>query len=268
VTQRLPDGWGSTTPRNDTLTREFVEAYADLMEGLGRAGGHLTIRTPDFVALDSHAPFPFLNCAVPLRPVLDAADPMLDEIAAFFAPDDGTPFLVYSATAMPPLDARGWSLMGHPPLMLRPAGPATPPEPEGLEIVEVRDAATVATFDQTLIEAYPVDAMRGRRGFADGVLDIRGFRLWLGLLDGAPVATAAAHVTDTLVDVEWISAMPAARGRRIGEALTWAATLAAPELPAMLIASDLGQPIYERMGYLRVARFTLWIGRRAQAKVP
>jgi hypothetical protein len=30
----------------------------------------------------------------------------------------------------------------------------------------------------------------------------------------------------------------------------------------MLIASDLGQPVYERMGYLRLSRFTLWVGKR------
>lgn len=263
MSDALPDGWGPSTPRDDTLTRGFIEGYADLMEALGRVGGHPTIRTPDFVAIDSHAPFPFLNCAVPLRPVHDASDPMLDEIAEFFASDDDTPFLVYSGTPMPALDARGWGLMGHPPLMLRHPGPATPPEPEGLEILEVRDPSALEQFDRTLIEAYPVNEMRGLRGFADGALDIPGFHLWLGLLDGAPVATAAAHVTDSLVDVEWISAMPAARGRNIGAALTWTATLAAPELPALLIASDLGQPVYERMGYVRMSRFTLWIGQRA-----
>jgi len=30
----------------------------------------------------------------------------------------------------------------------------------------------------------------------------------------------------------------------------------------MLIASDPGQPVYERMGYLRLSRFTLWVGAR------
>jgi len=28
----------------------------------------------------------------------------------------------------------------------------------------------------------------------------------------------------------------------------------------MLFASDLGRPTYERMGYLRLSRLTLWIG--------
>ena len=44
--------------------------------------------------------------------------------------------------------------------------------------------------------------------------------------------------------------------------MTWTATLSSPEQPAMLIASDLGRPIYERMGYLPVSRCTLWVGAR------
>ena len=263
MNERLPDGWGASTPKNDTLTREFIEGYADFMEALGRASGFTTHRTDDFVAIDGHSPFPFFNVAVPLRPIVDPADTVLDEIAAQFTPDnEGTPFLIYSGTPMPWLGDRGWTPMGHPPVMLRPAGPADVPAPAGLEIVEVRDDATLEIFDRTMVEAYPVPEVAGGRNFGVGLLDLAGWHMWLGTLDGEPVGTAAAHVTDSLVDVEWISAMPRARGKRIGEALTWKATLAAPELPAMLIASDLGQPVYERMGYLRLSRFTLWIGKR------
>jgi predicted N-acetyltransferase YhbS len=55
-----------------------------------------------------------------------------------------------------------------------------------------------------------------------------------------------------------VSNLARARGKGIGAALTWAATLAEPELPATLISSDDGRPVYERMGYLPIHRFTLW----------
>jgi hypothetical protein len=268
MADRLPDGWGPDSPVDDTLARAYAESWATLTEDLGKAGGHATKRTPDFVAYDSHQPFPFVNPSVLLRPVLDAADPLLDEVSEFFAPDDdNTPFLVLSATPLPSLAERGWHLMGHPPLMLRPAGPADVPAPEGLEIVEVRDADALAEFDRTMIDAYPVPAMQGRTQFSAGVLDAPGWRMWLGYVDGTPVATAAAHVMDAFVDVEWISTRADYRGRRIGEAMTWQATLAAPDRPAMLFASDDGQPVYERMGYLRLSRLTLWIGTRGAAPV-
>jgi hypothetical protein len=48
--------------------------------------------------------------------------------------------------------------------------------------------------------------------------------------------------------------------------MTWPATLADADAPSMLIASDLGRPTYERMGYLPMARFTLWAGSRAKGK--
>jgi GNAT superfamily N-acetyltransferase len=265
VAARLPDGWGEDTPRGDSLIRAYAEAWADLAEILGRAGGHRTVRSNDFVAFDSGAPFPFVNAAVLLRPVHDPDDPVLDEITAFFATDAGdTPFLVWSATPTPSLTARGWNLMGHPPLMLRPAGPADVPTPEGIEIVPVRDPETLAAFDTTLIEAYPVPEMRGRRHFGNDVMDAPGWHMWLAMADGRPIGTAAAQVTETIVDVEWISLRPEHRGKRVGEALTWAATLAEPTLPAMLFASDLGRPTYERMGYVTLTRLTLWVGRRAQ----
>ena len=52
--------------------------------------------------------------------------------------------------------------------------------------------------------------------------------------------------------------MPEARRRGYGAALTWRATLADPTLPALLLATAEGQPVYERMGYMSLFRFALW----------
>ena len=96
--------------------------------------------------------------------------------------------------------------------------------------------------------------------FRPAVIDVPGVTFWLGTLDGEPIGTAAAHHARAVNGVEMIACMPKARGRRVGEALTWAATLARPELPAALIASDTGRPVYARMGYLPITRFSLWVG--------
>ena len=48
--------------------------------------------------------------------------------------------------------------------------------------------------------------------------------------------------------------------------VTQAAALADPTVPAVLIASDLGRPVYERLGFLPVSRWTLWM--RAYACEP
>jgi len=59
--------------------------------------------------------------------------------------------------------------------------------------------------------------------------------------------------------VEYVAALSTARGRGAGAAVTWAATLADPALPAILVASDDGRPLYERMGYAAVERWTVWL---------
>ena len=83
-------------------------------------------------------------------------------------------------------------------------------------------------------------------------------RLWVGYEGDRAVGTAGVIVAHGVNDVEWISVYDDCRGKGYGAALTWAATLADPSLPAVLIASDPGQPVYERMGYLRLTRMSVW----------
>jgi len=86
-----------------------------------------------------------------------------------------------------------------------------------------------------------------------------GLRLWVGDAYDRPVATAAAYVDAGVVGVNFVATLPHERRRGYGEAVTWRATMAAPELPAVLLASDPGRPVYTRMGYLPVTRFSLWV---------
>jgi GNAT superfamily N-acetyltransferase len=232
MAEHLPDGWDANLPAADNLVKEYVLGYADLMEAIAAALGWPAVRT--------------------------------DRFEAFFRAREGGPFLLWGGFPIPDLSERGWGLMGHPPLMLRPAGGDLPPVPDGLEITPVHTVDELEEFTTTLVEAFPVPELAGLPlgGYGPALLDVDGWNLWVGRIDGRAVATAAAWVHGGLVDVEWISARPETRGRGVGAAVTWAATMADPARPAMLIASDLGQPVYERMGYLRLTRFTLWVGSR------
>jgi hypothetical protein len=265
MADHLPDGWDAGLPAADNLIKEYVLGYADLMEAIAGALGWPSVRTDRFVAIDATTPFPWQNCVVPLRPFgTDEVDDVIGEAEAFFRAREGGPFLLWGGFPIPDLSERGWGLMGHPPLMLRPAGGNAPPVPDGLEITPVRTVDELDEFTTTLVEAFPVPELAGLPlgGYGPALLDVGGWNLWVGRIDGRAVATAAAWVHGGLVDVEWISARPETRGRGVGAAVTWAATMADPARPAMLIASDLGQPVYERMGYLRLTRFTLWVGSR------
>jgi hypothetical protein len=265
MAEHLPDGWDANLPAADNLVKEYVLGYADLMEAIAAALGWPAVRTDRFVAIDAGTPFSWQNCVVPLRPFgSDEVGDVIGEAEAFFRAREGGPFLLWGGFPIPDLSERGWGLMGHPPLMLRPAGGDLPPVPGGLEITPVRTVDELEEFTTTLVEAFPVPELAGLPlgGYGPALLDVDGWNLWVGRIDGRAVATAAAWVRGGLVDVEWISARPETRGRGVGAAVTWAATMADPTRPAMLIASDLGQPVYERMGYLRLTRFTLWVGSR------
>jgi GNAT superfamily N-acetyltransferase len=150
-------------------------------------------------------------------------------------------------------------LVGHPPLMYRPAGLAGAPSPvPGLEVRRVRSAADLAGFEATLVAAYPLPA--GSAVVSAGVLN-GPLNAWVGYLDGEPVATAGSHTAFGLTEVEWVSTLAGHRRRGVGAALTWAATTAEPGVPAVLIATDDGRPVYERLGYVALQRLSMWLSR-------
>jgi GNAT superfamily N-acetyltransferase len=194
------------------------------------------------------------NNATTLRPPA-ADDGVLERTDAFFAGRPGGAYEIWSLWPVPSLAASGapaWPV----PCMLREAGPGGPPPPPQLEIVEVADEGTVreaeALIDEVFVEGSATD-----RVLTVDCIDER-FRVWVGRVDGRPVTTATAYIADGLVGVYAVATTADARGRGYGEAITWAATLSRSDLPATLQASEMGLPVYERMGYRTIAEFTVW----------
>lgn len=222
-------------------------------------------RDNDVLAMDPGSPIFFLNGALTRHPLdADAAPAIAESAQQFFCERAGGPFVIMSMWPTPDLAPLGFELVGHPPFMFRPVGSPPPPPPRELEIVEVHDGATLEAYEQTLVEGFEfgVDAPPGTVAPL-GLLEIPAWRMWVGFVDGRAVATSAAHVVHGVNRVEWVSVLADVRGRGYGEAITWAATVADRQLPAMLFSSDLGRPTYERMGFIALTRFTLWRGARA-----
>lgn len=259
ATEPLPDGWGPDTPPGDTLLRDYLDSGVRYLVDVGRAVGAPVVEDEQLGGAHHRAPFPFANLTYVRRPLTPTAwADALHRLRATYAAAE--PFVVVSPFATPDLRDAGATLLGHPPFMVRPSGdPADRPTPPGLELEPVTTPGALADFGLTLAEAYP----GGPAGtlFTPGILDVAGVTLWMARLDGRPVGTAAGHHGGRVNGVEMISCLASARGRRLGEAITWAPTLVRPELPATLFSSDLGRRVYERMGYLAVSRFTLWLCR-------
>jgi ribosomal protein S18 acetylase RimI-like enzyme len=82
-------------------------------------------------------------------------------------------------------------------------------------------------------------------------------RNWIASLDGTPVAAAALFVGAGVAGVYNVCTVPEARGRGIGRAVTTAALDAASVdgLPiAVLGSSEMGYPVYRRLGFRDVSR--------------
>ena len=266
--EHLANGWERDLPSDDSLLRAYTDAFAEMVVEMACAAGGRTLQEDGFVVADSGTPSAYTNAAVLLGPIGESdASGVVSKIASFFDQAPGGSWLLFCPLPTPDLRPHGLGPVGHPPLMLRPRGGDRRPPPPELEIVRVVDADTLRTFERTAIEAYPLPDLAGLDVGAftpPSLLDDDRFQFFLGLVDGEPLGTSMAHLGHSMSHVEYVSTKEAARGRGYGEAMTWPATLADAEAPSMLIASDLGRPTYERMGYLPMARFTLWAGTRAK----
>jgi GNAT superfamily N-acetyltransferase len=88
------------------------------------------------------------------------------------------------------------------------------------------------------------------------------WRSYVGYADGQPVATSALLITGDVAGVYWVATAEAFRGRGYGEAMTWHVVregAAAGCRVAALQASDMGRPVYERMGFRYVAGYRTFV---------
>jgi hypothetical protein len=197
------------------------------------------------------------NGATLLRePTPGSSGDLLDRVTTFFAGRPAAGYEIWSLWPIPELTALGieaWPV----PCMVRDAGGEAPPPPAELEIVEAHDEATVREAEALVGEVFTGGASDPGSLLSLACLDER-FRTWVGRVDGRPVTTATASISDGFVGVYAVATTQDARGRGYGEAVTWPATLCRPDLPATLQASSMGRPIYERMGFRTVSAFTVW----------
>ncbi len=255
--EMLATGWEPDAPAHDTLVRNYLATLVDRLAMLARNGAGRSEIDDDVFLVDLDSAYVFDNTVVVRRPLGDEAIRRVIERAGRFFPTDRS-WTLFSSTPVGDLRGAGLELVGHPPLMYRPAGGRASTPPPGLEIRRVRTGTDLADFERTIVTAYPLP--EGSAVVAPGVLET-GFRAWVGYVDGSPVATAGSHTAHGLTEVEWVSTLAGQRGRGIGSAMAWQATNADPDVDAVLVATDEGRPVYASLGYVAVTRFTMWLRR-------
>lgn len=258
----LEHGWGPTTPLVDTIHRRSVLALAESTARPSQAMGARTIRTDDVIATHLGRPAGYWNAAVIVRPLdshgWDRALRAISDLESNASTGESGAVDLWSPFPTPDLAPEGWVLAGHPVAMWRP--PTTTPSPpdSGLRIERVVDADGIAEWGRAAVECYPLDADPGTIA-TPGLLDAPDIHLLIGRDAGRPVAVAATVITNDANAVAFVAIHADARGQGHGKAITWAATSVEPDLPAVLLASDDGRPLYEHLGYLPHTRWTMWI---------
>ncbi len=225
--------------------------------------GRHWVRWEDAWAADSGLPTRMFNRVTVLRRLDPAAAPELAEriIHFYVGRPDGGPYLVNDAWATLDLEPYGFERWITLPFMVR--KPGVPPDTRSdLEIRPVRSNRDVAMLGRALVEGFAISELINQppprivdeRVLADGAI-----RCWIAFADGQPIGTSVAYVSDGVVGVYLVSVVPSARRHGYGEVLTWHATLADSAAPSTLQASELGHPVYERMGYVTALERATWV---------
>lgn len=238
------------------------ERIIDLSPKPGRAelGGVL--------ALSSGIPMALFN---PVYVVGEVDDPVgvVDAVAEHYAGLGSAFAVVFRDEAAPGLaaacEAAGMIEHWRMPLMVL---DPIPPSPAGAKV----EGLVVTPVDAAAVDAY-VDVLAAGFGMPHGLaasvfgapllLESPGFTGLLGTVDGEPVATSGVYVTGETAGVYNVATLESMRGRGLGAALTWAAALAGREAGAarsVLQASEMGEPVYARMGYDTPARYRQFEG--------
>jgi hypothetical protein len=137
-----------------------------------------------------------------------------------------------------------------------------PAVPDGLVLVRAADQRTIDDHVQVAAEVFEMPAplvlvVLGEASWLDPAIAV-----YTGYHDGVPVAAGLGFRTGATIGIYNIATIASARRRGFGEAVTWrviADGVAAGCDAAVLQASEMGMPVYERMGFRHVVGYTGWV---------
>jgi hypothetical protein len=158
------------------------------------------------------------------------------------------------------LDRFGFRVWRKEPWFYRAPGPASDPAPSELEIVPVRTPEEVIEFEAVSVRGFGTenDVIEPGTFHPPRILADDAMRMFIGRVDGRPVAASMGFVLDGAVGVFGVATVASARRRGYGSALTRAAMLTELGLPAVLAPSEQGANMYRELGYEQVGELTIW----------
>jgi GNAT superfamily N-acetyltransferase len=141
--------------------------------------------------------------------------------------------------------------------------PYAPPQPiDGYEIRAITDSAGLEDHIITASAGFEIPEELVRPIIAADLFRRSGRTVYVGHAGGEPVTTGLGVRTGPVIGVYNIATVESARRRGFGEAMTARVAAdghAAGCEAAILQASPMGRPIYERMGYRTIIEYDGYI---------
>lgn len=276
-------------PSDAELGVAIEENLADLFRAMSRLPGAELVEGSELSFHHAFPTNPMFAGVWGTRLPAERVDAAIDETIAWFDERDGPFFFWWSGPSTKPgdlaarLEARGLLSMQEQTAELAPGITATErgspgmaadlvavnedvlaQAPGGFEIALVRDEPALLEFKRVFVEAYRIPEFAGQ-AWVDATLafgiEEAPWRLYLGRLDGEPVATNMLFCGGGVASVYAVATVESVRGRGIGRAITLAPLLEARAegyRHAVLFSTVMGVGAYRRIGFRQI---DAWIDR-------
>jgi ribosomal protein S18 acetylase RimI-like enzyme len=159
------------------------------------------------------------------------------------------------------LEPHGFRVWRTEPWFHRPPGPLpNEPAPPELQLVQVSSAGEVYELEAVSVRGFGSegDVIAPGTFHPPAVLGDERMHMFLGRVDGRPVAASMGYRTDNVVGVFGVTTVASARRRGYGTAVTRAAMLVETGLPSILAPSPMAARLYQRLGFEHVGELSIW----------
>jgi GNAT superfamily N-acetyltransferase len=239
--------------------RSYVESWWETNKWLP---GARIERWSDGTAIGTSIPSELGNILFVMRPPDDAKD-LLARARDFFS--GAKPWRVIGNTQSRDALAAaiGASMKPKPgsPGMLLESIPEPPPSSASLRIERVSNPTQLSEFLKVVSKAERVPMFVLKRLFPHTPAETDPVFFFVGYEGEEPAASAVTVVKDGIAVIYTVGVRPRSRRRGYGQAITWAAIQAGRERgcdSSYLQASEMGLPVYKRMGFQVVSEYPEW----------
>ncbi len=237
------------------------ESYFQAWRAFGRcAAGGAVRESSGLLCVSSGLPVAFMNLAFVTRP-LSAPEDQIASAMAFFD-SRREPFIVRIREGLDRASEAACERLGMPYSDTVPGMASTsmsvPAPPAGLDIRLVESGTGLHDFRAVISAGYEIPMAMVEAFVTADLTRAPEVESYVGYLNGLPAASSTLVFGGGVAGIHNVATVPELRKRGLGEAMTWHCIgrgLTCGCDMAALQSSEMGQPIYERMGFRTVSPY-------------